>query len=763
MEALAQAEQLLMAADVDIETSASIVTDLSDDAIPLEIVNFLLAGDGALAKLKAFVSGTGMNARAKQLEQLNQDIADLASKVEEAAEARCSAKDCQKRAVFKEVYQQLVEEDEGLHEKRSQLYASFRSSGTVGPEPQIDRVEAAVCYLYGLGFGQPVEHRSAAREAFIVNRDDVGEDILDRVLSTIGDRGTVNQKQFLLPTLEAGSGAGKTHAAELVDVLLERAARARAGNERKAWQELLTAIDEERVAVLNFDFGGGDHITDKDATRMRSFVEGMALGIRLAARGLFNVSTEELRAKLPAGMESFFYVDDVWPLVCQRLRTAHGLAADPNADPRRLVLICTFDNFEFFPRNLEKVFGYTKQAARNHCTRFQWDLANLVTNRCAEISPAAEHGVYFLPMLLGTSLGALYEYRIGGLIWTRGYLQPLSLDDSRLVFEREMLQKLQWAGPRAHSEAFFYRLAAMPHVLATLELAGGIPAVVTEAATTLAVDKDLCRYVQEMMLEDDLPAPRLDSFTMLWRLKWMTRLREQYPMEDILLCICGGDSQHLPQVAKKLLLLLLTGTPIREDHCLCEASSATLGDALVSGAFYTRAEGTELVVGMPAILLMLLKETEGALEACSADERSAIGQLIPDEIMVEQDTNGITLDAMVAAQSVLRGAYRMEMLCAWERADSQAALTTQLYCGWLAPKAAASGGTFRNEEAAEAYLVVLFVDTNLAAIQANRVNIMPNDIQLARRIRGERALATVPSQASHDCRLTTNNDVIASF
>jgi len=43
------------------------------------------------------------------------------------------------------------------------------------------------------------------------------------------------------------------------------------------------------------------------------------------------------------------------------------------------------------------------------------------------------------------------------------------------------------------------------------------------------------------------------------------------------------------------------------------------------------------------------------------------------------------------------------------------------------------------QEAAEAYLVGLFEDTNLAAIHAKRVTIMPKDIQLARRIRGERS------------------------
>ena len=42
------------------------------------------------------------------------------------------------------------------------------------------------------------------------------------------------------------------------------------------------------------------------------------------------------------------------------------------------------------------------------------------------------------------------------------------------------------------------------------------------------------------------------------------------------------------------------------------------------------------------------------------------------------------------------------------------------------------------QEAAEAYLVGLFEDTNLVAIHAKRITIKPKDIQLVRRIRGER-------------------------
>ena len=42
------------------------------------------------------------------------------------------------------------------------------------------------------------------------------------------------------------------------------------------------------------------------------------------------------------------------------------------------------------------------------------------------------------------------------------------------------------------------------------------------------------------------------------------------------------------------------------------------------------------------------------------------------------------------------------------------------------------------QEAAEAYLVGLFEDTNLCAIHANRVTVMKKDLELARRIRGDR-------------------------
>ena len=42
------------------------------------------------------------------------------------------------------------------------------------------------------------------------------------------------------------------------------------------------------------------------------------------------------------------------------------------------------------------------------------------------------------------------------------------------------------------------------------------------------------------------------------------------------------------------------------------------------------------------------------------------------------------------------------------------------------------------QEASEAYLISLFEDSNLCTIHAKHYTIMPKDIQLTRRIRGER-------------------------
>ena len=70
----------------------------------------------------------------------------------------------------------------------------------------------------------------------------------------------------------------------------------------------------------------------------------------------------------------------------------------------------------------------------------------------------------------------------------------------------------------------------------------------------------------------------------------------------------------------------------------------------------------------------------------------------------------------------------------WEIASDGEIITSPL-CGKVRFQSAA---IMALQEAAEAYLVGLFKDTNLCAIHAKRVTIMPKDIQLARRICGER-------------------------
>ena len=50
-----------------------------------------------------------------------------------------------------------------------------------------------------------------------------------------------------------------------------------------------------------------------------------------------------------------------------------------------------------------------------------------------------------------------------------------------------------------------------------------------------------------------------------------------------------------------------------------------------------------------------------------------------------------------------------------------------------------SGAILALQESEEAHLVGLLEDSNLCAIHAKRVTIMPKDMQLARQIRGERA------------------------
>ena len=65
-------------------------------------------------------------------------------------------------------------------------------------------------------------------------------------------------------------------------------------------------------------------------------------------------------------------------------------------------------------------------------------------------------------------------------------------------------------------------------------------------------------------------------------------------------------------------------------------------------------------------------------------------------------------------------------------------LVREIFQDYKCDLRATSESLYAMQEAAEAYLVGLFEDTNLNAIHARRVTIQPKDVQLARRIRGER-------------------------
>ena len=65
-------------------------------------------------------------------------------------------------------------------------------------------------------------------------------------------------------------------------------------------------------------------------------------------------------------------------------------------------------------------------------------------------------------------------------------------------------------------------------------------------------------------------------------------------------------------------------------------------------------------------------------------------------------------------------------------------LVQDLWCGGHELRVSATV-VMALQEAAEAYLILLFEDTTLCAIHAKHVTIMLKDIQLAQRICGERA------------------------
>ena len=88
------------------------------------------------------------------------------------------------------------------------------------------------------------------------------------------------------------------------------------------------------------------------------------------------------------------------------------------------------------------------------------------------------------------------------------------------------------------------------------------------------------------------------------------------------------------------------------------------------------------------------------------------------------------------ALSEMRYQKTSELLIQWMPSQRLVREITQVHNPYLRFQ---SGAILALQESAEAYLVGLLEDTNLCAIHAKRVTIMLKDMQLARRIRGERA------------------------
>ena len=90
----------------------------------------------------------------------------------------------------------------------------------------------------------------------------------------------------------------------------------------------------------------------------------------------------------------------------------------------------------------------------------------------------------------------------------------------------------------------------------------------------------------------------------------------------------------------------------------------------------------------------------------------------------------------VALREIRRYQKTSELLIRWMPFQSLVREITQVHNPYLRFQ---SGAILALQESAEAYLVGLLEDTNLCAIHAKRVTIMPKDMQLAWWIRGERA------------------------
>lgn len=155
---------------------------------------------------------------------------------------------------------------------------------------------------------------------------------------------------------------------------------------------------------------------------------------------------------------------------------------------------------------------------------------------------------------------------------------------------------------------------------------------------------------------------------------------------------------------------------------------ATHSSSTLNHSHSAEKRGKEVIVEMVRVKQTARKFTEGKQLATKAARKSA------------QATGGVT-----KPQRLRPGTVALRDICKYQK--STELLIQKVPFQSLLREIAQAIGTdlsFQSsavsalQHAAEAYLVELFEDTNLCAIHAKRVTIMPKDIQLARRIRGEK-------------------------
>lgn len=247
------------------------------------------------------------------------------------------------------------------------------------------------------------------------------------------------------------------------------------------------------MACIRMEFDGDDGPSDRDVKANAS----VFMGVRLFARGFWGVSTTRLRSVLPPGLEHLLTIKAVLPLVCERLRSLHGLARftpQAVADPKQwLVLLLTLDEMHRIQTFLESM-GRARHTATDFCRDISRTVADLVyiehSSPCpvgfsTQMSPSAACGVNLQAVVLGTCLGAFANHVPTQLVWKQIALQPLDFEQSKQLVMLSLLSEPAWIQllpTEAERVAFSLRLFGTVEMQAAIEMGGGVPGILKAGA-----------------------------------------------------------------------------------------------------------------------------------------------------------------------------------------------------------------------------------------------------------------------------------------